>query len=205
MSKEIRPVCHVKELEIGMEFSIDEGTNWLIVRTLPIHTQEIIINNNCDCDCKEDEINFVEFMASPKDKLENSEWKKISIRHRYFDGFVIVNREWTIQHMNSVKYSDFIQNATSDIPSAKNAYNDALNSKKIKALNEVGFEVENKIKNVVTPAINNRIFHGFTSVCIDGFFKDGTCTYVAEACVLEFLVEKGYTLMRNGFDLKINW
>ena len=200
MNKQSRPMCHVKDLEIGMEFSNDEGTTWIVVRTLPTHTQCVITNGEYD-----EEINTAEFMASPKDKPENSEWKKIFVQYPWHSGHVILNREWSIQHLNGIKYFDFINNAISNIPSAKDAYNAAVNANEIKELNPIGFEVENKIKNVVVAAINNQVFRGITEVYIERFYKDGTFTSVAESCILEFLVEKGYRLMRYGFDLKINW
>lgn len=59
--------CFAYELEVGVEFSCDEGRSWQVVRNHPLYVSQ---DPNC---------NTLRFMASPEESPEPGAWKEILI------------------------------------------------------------------------------------------------------------------------------
>jgi len=71
--------CKAAELEVGTEFSRDEGRSWLVVRTEPRYVDEAV-------DCL-----TLRFMASPGETTGLSAWEEVRLE----DGdHVLLERNW---------------------------------------------------------------------------------------------------------------
>lgn len=71
--------CKASELEVGIEFSIDEGRSWLVVRAEPKYISE-------DPECL-----TLQFMASPAETTSLSSWEEIILHD---SAHVLLNKNW---------------------------------------------------------------------------------------------------------------
>ena len=71
--------CSASELEVGTEFSMDEGRTWLVVRTEPQYVSEDIENDD------------LYFMASPAETTGLSAWERVQVSDRRH---VLLERGW---------------------------------------------------------------------------------------------------------------
>jgi len=71
--------CSAAELEKGTEFSADEGTTWLVVRTEPRYR-----THHPDC-------TVLRFMASPAETTGLSAWVEVELEERRH---VLLERAW---------------------------------------------------------------------------------------------------------------
>ncbi len=62
--------CKASELEVGTEFSMDEGRTWLVVRTEPKYLSDA------------DECLTLRFMASPSEKPWLGAWSEVQLEDR---------------------------------------------------------------------------------------------------------------------------
>lgn len=79
MESEKRLGCKAYELEVGMEFSCDEGRSWLVVRTDPRYVSPA------------DECLTLRFMASPSETPRPSVWEEVRLED---DDHVLLERHW---------------------------------------------------------------------------------------------------------------
>lgn len=71
--------CKASDLEVGTEFSRDEGRTWITVRTEPKYVSE-------DLECL-----TLRFMASPGESTSLSTWEEVRLEER---DHVLLNRHW---------------------------------------------------------------------------------------------------------------
>jgi hypothetical protein len=71
--------CKASALEVGMEFSCDEGRSWLVVRTEPRYVDE-------DAECL-----TLRFMASPNETTSLSAWEEVCLED---NDHVLLERNW---------------------------------------------------------------------------------------------------------------
>ena len=80
MNVEPRLGCSASELEVGTEFSSDEGFTWLVVRTEPRYR-----THHPDC-------TVLRFMASPVESTGLSAWVEVELEDRRH---VLLERGWS--------------------------------------------------------------------------------------------------------------
>jgi hypothetical protein len=71
--------CKAADLEIGTEFSCDEGRSWLVVRTEPRYVSEAV------------ECLTLRFMASPGESTSLSTWEEVRLED---SDHVLLERSW---------------------------------------------------------------------------------------------------------------
>lgn len=74
-----RGSCQAWELEIGAEFSYDEGRTWMVVRTEPRYLSE------------DDECLTLKIMCSPKDSTSLGDWEEVQLGDKVN---VLLDSEW---------------------------------------------------------------------------------------------------------------
>lgn len=79
MNAEPRLGCSASELEVGIEFSCDEGRTWLVVRTEPRYATE------------DTDDTVLRFMASPVESTGLSAWQEVQLEERRH---VLLERGW---------------------------------------------------------------------------------------------------------------
>ncbi len=78
-TEELKLGCRVFELEVGTEFSIDEGRTWLVVRTEPRY-----VSPGTDDP-------MLRFMAAPFDSTKLSDWNEVELED---NAHVLLERTW---------------------------------------------------------------------------------------------------------------
>lgn len=79
MDQSDRLGCKAGELEVGTEFSCDEGRRWLVVRTEPTYVSD------------EPECLTLRFMVSPSEAPNLGAWSELRLEDT---DHVLLNRHW---------------------------------------------------------------------------------------------------------------